>query len=52
VGLTLGVAVVGTTSAPWWTLTGCGAAVLALGLVATGARARRTAAASPTLNAV
>jgi len=47
VGLTLGVAVVGAIPG-WWTLTACGALVLALGLVATtrraGESARRTAA--------
>jgi EmrB/QacA subfamily drug resistance transporter len=45
VGQTLGVAVVGATAAAWWVLVACGAAVLALGLVATSAGARRTAAA-------
>jgi EmrB/QacA subfamily drug resistance transporter len=53
VGQTLGVAVVGAMSSAspsaWWTLTGCGGAVLVLGLLATtsraGASARRTAAA-------
>jgi MFS family permease len=49
VGQTLGVAVVGATAAAWWVLVGCGAVVLALGLVATGAGARRTAA-SPRLS--
>jgi predicted MFS family arabinose efflux permease len=48
VGATLGVAVVGATAAPWWTLAGCGAVVLVLGFAATtaraGASARRTAA--------
>jgi EmrB/QacA subfamily drug resistance transporter len=51
VGQTLGVAVAGVlaaTSASWWTLAGCGAAVLVLGFVATtrraGESARRTAA--------
>jgi EmrB/QacA subfamily drug resistance transporter len=49
VGQTLGVAVVGATAAAWWVLVACGAAVLALGLVATSAGARRTAA-SPRLS--
>jgi EmrB/QacA subfamily drug resistance transporter len=49
VGQTLGVAVVGATAAAWWVLLACGAAVLALGLVATSAGARRTAA-SPRLS--
>ncbi len=49
VGQTLGVAVVGATAAAWWVLVACGAAVLALGLVATSAGARR-AAASPRLS--
>jgi hypothetical protein len=48
VGQTLGVAVVGATAAAWWVLVGCGAVVLALGIVATSARAQRSAAA-PTL---
>ena len=46
VGQTLGVAVVGAIAAPttaWWVLTACGATVLALGLVATGRRARASA---------
>jgi MFS family permease len=45
VGQTLGVAVVGATAAAWWVLVGCGAVVLVLGLLATSARAQRTAAA-------
>jgi len=49
VGQTLGVAVVGATAAAWWVLVACGAAVLALGLVATSSGARRTAA-SPRLS--
>jgi EmrB/QacA subfamily drug resistance transporter len=48
VGQTLGVAVVGAIAASnvhaaWWTLTACGAFVLALGLVATAGRARESA---------
>ena len=49
VGQTLGVAVVGaivasgSSHAAWWTLAGCGAVVLVLGLVATTARARESA---------
>ena len=54
VGQTLGVAMVGALAAAgthvtWWTLTGCGGAILVLGAIATGSRARdsaqRTAAA-------
>jgi MFS family permease len=45
VGQTLGVAVVGATAAAWWVLVGCAAVVLVLGLVATSARAQRTATA-------
>jgi EmrB/QacA subfamily drug resistance transporter len=49
VGMTLGVAVVGAIGAAgWWVVAGCGAVVLALGVVATsrqaGESARRTAA--------
>jgi EmrB/QacA subfamily drug resistance transporter len=45
VGQTLGVAVAGALAgqAGWWTLTACGALVLVLGVVATGARARESA---------
>jgi hypothetical protein len=50
VGQTLGVAVVGAivtssaeSSPAWWTLTACGGAVLALGLVATSGRAKASA---------
>ncbi len=50
VGQSLGVAVLGAALAAglhegsWWIITGCGAAVLALGLLTTGAWARGTAA--------
>jgi EmrB/QacA subfamily drug resistance transporter len=45
VGQTLGVAVAGAIAggAAWWTLTACGALVLVLGVVASGARARESA---------
>ncbi|WP_394814550.1 MFS transporter [Streptomyces chisholmiae] len=49
VGSALGVAVVGTVlaagsrTAGWWVISGCGALVLILGALTTGARARRTA---------
>ncbi|KAB8161235.1 DHA2 family efflux MFS transporter permease subunit [Streptomyces sp. 3MP-14] len=49
VGSALGVAVVGTVlaagsrAAGWWVISGCGALVLLLGALTTGARARRTA---------
>ena len=49
VGTTLGVALVGAiaaaggTAAAWWTLTGCGAVVLVLGLLGTTVRARASA---------
>lgn len=49
VGSALGVAVVGTVlasgsrTAGWWVISGCGALVLLLGALTTGARARRTA---------
>jgi predicted MFS family arabinose efflux permease len=50
VGQALGVAIVGaivasgaSAAVPWWTLTACSAAVLVLGAVATGSRARASA---------
>jgi EmrB/QacA subfamily drug resistance transporter len=48
VGQTLGVAMVGALAAAgthvtWWTLTGCGGAILVLGALATGSRARESA---------
>ncbi|WP_245602483.1 DHA2 family efflux MFS transporter permease subunit [Solirubrobacter soli] len=44
VGMTLGVAIVGAVgAASWWTLTGCGALVLVLGLVATTPWAKASA---------
>ncbi|GAA0388534.1 MFS transporter [Streptomyces luteireticuli] len=45
VGTSLGVAVVGAHvgAAGWWIITGCGAAVLALGTITTGRWAARTA---------
>jgi hypothetical protein len=47
-GQAIGVAAIGaigaaSATAAWWTLTALGAVVLALGLVATGGRARRSA---------
>jgi EmrB/QacA subfamily drug resistance transporter len=46
IGVSLGVAVLGGVAAAtgWWIIVGCGAAVFALGVVTTGAWARRTAA--------
>lgn len=62
VGSALGVAVVGATvaadqrTAGWWIMTGCGAAVLLLGLLTTGRRAtasaEKVAAAGPSCDSV